>query len=65
MLLILNLLILSILLAKGEGITGMSLLATADLRKPPEARQGLPGVLPPPGLQGGTRVKPGGGWGHL
>lgn len=44
-LLILNVLILSILLAKGEEITGMSLLATPDLRKPPEARWGLPGVL--------------------
>lgn len=38
MLLILNLLILFKLLAKGEEITGMSLLATPDLRKPPEAR---------------------------
>lgn len=36
--LILNLLILSILLAKGEEITGTSLVAIPDPRKPPEAR---------------------------
>lgn len=66
MLLISNLLILSILLVKGEEAAGMSLPVTPGLRKATRGQAGTAKRPLSPGcVQGRTRARSGGGRGHL